>query len=97
MRLERLRLEFRMELASEEPRMLGRLDNLHVISVRRASRNLQSRCHQRFFEVAVEFVAMSVALADFELAIRLVRKRSRLEFARPRAQPHRTAHFINAQ
>src|SRR5579864_1602670 len=55
MRLQRLGFEFRMELASQKPRMLGRLDNLHIIFVRRASGNFQSRSDQRFLEVAVEF------------------------------------------
>src|SRR5215472_1740177 len=85
MRLQRLGLEFRMELAAEEPRMLGRLDNFHIIFVWRPSRNFQSRRHQRFLEVAVEFIAMAVALADFELTVRLVRKGARFEFAGPRA------------
>src|SRR5438105_7230734 len=73
MRLERLGLELRMELTPEEPRMIGCLDNLHIILIRRASGNFQSRGHQRFLEVAVEFVAMAVAFADSQLAVSLVR------------------------
>src|SRR5712671_7606648 len=46
---------------------------------------------------AVEFIAVAMALADFELAVSLMRKRSGLQLARPRAEPHGTAHFVHAQ
>ena len=77
--------------------MLGRLDNFHVIFVRRPSGDFQSRSHQRFLEVAVKFVTMPVAFADFQLAVRFVRERARLQLARPRAQAHCAAHFVHAQ
>src|SRR5258708_22432595 len=38
-----------------------------------------------------------MALADFELAVSLMRKRSGLRLARPRAEPHGAAHFVHAQ
>src|SRR6516225_7275504 len=97
MRLERLGLELRMELAAEEPGMIGSLDNLYIILIRRASGNFQSRVHQRFLEVAVEFIAMAVAFADLQLTVGLVRERPWLELARPRTQPHRAAHFVHAE
>src|SRR5207302_3537833 len=97
MRLERLGYKLRMELTPEEPRMIGCLYNLHIILIRRASGNFQSRGHQRFLEVAVEFVAMAVAFADSQLAVSLVREGSWLEFARPRTQPHRATHFVHSQ
>src|SRR5260370_29347522 len=46
---------------------------------------------------AVEFIAVAMALADFELAVSLMRKRSGLQLAWPRAEPHGAAHFVHAQ
>ena len=39
MRFERFRFEFRMELAAEKPRVLGRFDDFDVIFVGRAARD----------------------------------------------------------
>ena len=72
MRLERLGLEFRMELAADEIRMTGDFDDFDVRSVRRRAGDLQAAGNHRVFVLAVEFVAMAVALADFELAVYLV-------------------------
>ena len=96
-RLERFRFEFRVELAAEKPRVVGGLDDFDVIFVGRASSDAQARSDQRFFVVAIEFVAMAVAFADFELAVSLVREGTRLELAGPRAQAHSAAHFIHAE
>ena len=72
MRLERLRLELGMELASDEVRMIGNFDHLDVSSVRRRAGNPQAGRGQRVFVFAIEFVAMAMALADFGLAVNLV-------------------------
>ena len=77
--------------------MVGRLDNFNIILVRRPSRDFQSCSHKRFLEVAIEFIAVPMAFADFSRAVGFVCERSRLEFARPSAQPHRAAHFVHAQ
>src|SRR5271157_3505290 len=97
MRIEWLRLELRMELAAKEPRMVGRLNNLHVVLVRRPPGNLQSRRRQNLFVFAIEFVAVPVPFADLNSSVSLVCKRSRLQLARPGAQPHCAAHFVHAQ
>src|SRR5882672_8525360 len=97
MRLERLGFEFRVELAAKEPRMFGRFDYLDVILIRRASRDFQSRRDQCLFEIAIKFVAMTVALADFEFSIRLVCEGTRLQPAWPGAQAHGAAHFVDPQ
>src|SRR5258708_26304538 len=88
MRLQRLRLEFRMKLASDEVWMIGQLHHLHVSAVGSRPRNPQSRCDHRFFVFSIEFVAMPVPLADFDLAVNLVGQRVRLDLARPGAQAH---------
>src|SRR6266700_5668353 len=46
---------------------------------------------------AVKFVAMTVPFADLELAVSLMRERSRLQFAWPSTQAHRAAHFVHAK
>src|SRR5580765_2664747 len=81
--LERLRVEFRVELAAEEPRMFRRFDDFDVIFIGRATRNLQSRSDQRLLVFAVEFVAMAMPLADFERSVSFVRKGSRFQLAWP--------------
>src|SRR5882672_10894508 len=74
-RHERLRFKFRMELASEKPRMLRRLDNFHVLAVGRASGDAETGIGQRLFVFAVEFIAVAMAFADFGRAIRTERRR----------------------
>src|SRR6266481_8926019 len=97
MGLERLGFELGVELAAEKPGMVGCFDDLYVIFIRSASRDFQSRSHQGLFVIAIKFVAMTVALADFEFSVRFVRERTRLQPAWPGAQTHSTAHFIHAQ
>src|SRR5215470_1159246 len=97
MRFERLGLEFRMELAAEEPRMFGRFDDLDVVLVWGAPGNLEPGRNQRLFVLAVEFIAVTMPLADLELAVSLGSKRARLELARPGAEAHGAAHFVDAQ
>src|SRR5215470_19743490 len=97
MRFERLGLEFRMELAAEEPGMLGGFDDLDVVLVGRAPGNLESGRNQGLFMLAVEFIAVAVPLADLELAVGLGCKRTRLELAGPGSQAHGAAHFVDAQ
>src|SRR6266581_8098159 len=70
MRLEWLGLEFRMELAAEEPGMLRRLDDLHVVAVGRAAGDTESGIGERLFVFAIELVAVPVALVDFGCAVR---------------------------
>src|SRR5579863_2568820 len=96
-RRERLRFELRMELAADEPGMVGNFDDLDVNAVGRAPRDAEARARQRLIVFAVEFVAVPVPLGNLERAVSLRRKRPRLEFAGPRAQPHRPAHFVDAE
>src|ERR1700687_2610307 len=97
MRFQRLRLELRMELAADEPGMVGGLNNLDIRSVRRPSGNFQTCTDEGLLIIAVEFVTMPVALADFERPIGARRKGSGLELAGPRTEPHRPAHLINSK
>src|ERR1700691_2446294 len=94
MRLQRLRLELGMELASDEMRMIRQFHHLNVCAVRRRTRDSQPCRHHWLFVFAVEFVTMAVALADFELAVDLVGQGAGLNLAGPCAQAHGAAKFF---
>src|SRR4051812_26583482 len=69
LRLQRLRLELRMELAPDEVRVVVELHDLHVRSIRCRSRDAQPRAGEHGFVLAVELVAMTMALADLSLTV----------------------------
>ena len=96
MRLQRLRLEFGMELAAEEEWMVGNLDDLDVGSVGCGAGDAQAAGGKGLLVFAVELVAMAVALADLGFAVRLMGQRAGLELAGPGAQPHGAAQFFHA-
>ena len=77
--------------------MVGRLHNLDVHTVRRSPSDPKSRAGQGRLVLAIKFVAMPVPLRNFQLPVRFLRKRSGLEFAGPRAEPHGPAHLVHAQ
>src|SRR5438876_6193567 len=56
MRVQRLRLEFRMELHGEVPRVAGQLRDLDELAVGGASRNAQAVLGERPLVQAVELV-----------------------------------------
>jgi hypothetical protein len=60
MRFQRSRLELRMKLTCEEPRMIGQLHNLHEVLVRRDTGNDQTVFRERLFERPVEFIPMTM-------------------------------------
>src|SRR5215471_14733755 len=57
-RYERLRLELRVELHGDVPRMRRQLDHLDELAVERASDDLQAAFGQRLLEKTIELVAM---------------------------------------
>src|ERR1700677_1896613 len=77
-----------MKLASDEMRMIRKLDNLHISSIRRRPRNPQPASRQSFLILTVEFVTMPVTLANLKLPVDLVRQSSRFNFASPSTEPH---------
>src|SRR5580704_4109961 len=97
MRSERLRFEFRMKLAANEPGVIGHFDNLDIHVIGRPARDPEAGARERLLILAIKFVAMAMALGDFERAVSLMRKRPGLEFARPRPKPHRAAHLVHAE
>src|SRR2546425_4691782 len=96
MRLQRLRLELRMELATNKMRMPRNLYHLDISAVRSRSRNFQAAGNHRLFVFAIEFVAMPVPLTNFCLAVNPKRQSVRLDLARPRAQTHRPTQLFHA-
>ena len=62
--LEGLGFEFGVELAAEEVGMAGDLDDLDVGLVGRGARDAQAGAGEQGFVLAVELVAVTVALAD---------------------------------
>src|SRR5882672_9306733 len=96
MRLQRLRLELRMELATDKMGMVRQFDHLDVSPVGRRTGNSQPRRHHRLFVFAIELIAMAVALADLQLAINLLRQRVGLDLTGPRSQAHGAAKFLDA-
>src|SRR5665213_237907 len=96
MRFQRLRLELRMELATEIVRMPRDLTDFDVRAVRRFARNLQPVRREDFLKFPIEFEAMAVAFTDLRRAIGLLRETSGFQHAGPRAQPHGAAQFVDA-
>src|SRR6266403_5527644 len=88
MRLQRLRFEFRMELAPNEKRMTRNLHHLNVSAIGSRAGNAESGSHHGLFILAVELVTMPVPLADLGLAVYFVGQRSRLDLTRPCPKPH---------
>ncbi len=81
-RFEGLGFEFGMELAAEEPWMVGGFDDFDVVFVGSAAGDAKARAEQSLFVVAIEFVAMAVALADFDFAVGLMGEVNRARVCR---------------
>src|SRR5581483_10695258 len=74
MRMERLRLEFRMELHREVPRMVGQLGDLDELAVGRAARNPKAVLDERPLVQAVELVAVAMPLVNEGRAVNALRQ-----------------------
>src|ERR1035441_10644997 len=96
MRLQRLRLELRMELAPDEMRVIRKFHHLDVSAVGRSPGNSHPCRHHWLFVFTIEFVAMTVALADLELAVNLMCQRVGFNLASPCAQTHGAAKLFHA-
>src|SRR5579862_2130506 len=85
MRLERFGFELRMELAAQEPRVIRNLADLNVGLIRRFAGNSQASGSKNFFVLAIELVAVPVALADLARTIGSLGETALFQHARPRA------------
>ena len=94
---ERLGFEFGVKLAADEPGVIGHFNDFDVDAVGRATGDAEAGARQSGFVFTIEFVAVAVALGDFEGAVGFGCEGAGLEFAGPRAQAHRAAHFVHAE
>ena len=76
--------------------MPGDLHDLHVGSIRRVAGDAQPRRRQRLLVLAVELIAMAMALADFRCAVCLFGLAASFKMAVPGAQAHRSAQLFHA-
>src|SRR5579883_1692004 len=65
----RARLELRMELTPDHPRMVGDLNDFDQLTIRGDTRDLQARCLQRRPILIVELPAVSMPLVNNRLVI----------------------------
>src|ERR1700752_4906929 len=80
-----------MELAADEPGMVGYLDHLDERGVRLESGEPHATRLDRLAVRVVELVAMAVAFGDLLLAVDLCGDRAVGELARVGSEPHRPA------
>src|SRR6185503_13915851 len=97
MRLQRARLEFRMELHRDEPGVARQLRDLDEFSVGRSARDAPAFLGERGLVEAVELEAMPMTLVDQVGAVNLARQRSGREIARIAAEAHGAAQFVDAE
>src|SRR5271165_3921896 len=83
MRLQGLRLELRVELATQEEWVAGYFNNLNVGSIRRGPRNSQTAGGKGALIFAVELIAVPMAFADLGLPVRVLGERAVLQAAGP--------------
>src|SRR3954451_3134899 len=94
-RLHRLGLELRVELAAEETGGAGDLADLDVGAVGGLAGEAESAGLQLLFVLPVELIAVAVALVDFAGAVGLVGEAVRLEAAGPRPETHGAAELVD--
>src|SRR3954449_10881635 len=79
-RPRRARLELRMELAGNEPRMVRQLDDLDEAAALKRARDHEPCIDELRAVVVVDLVPVPVPLVDDRLAVRLLRARARDQF-----------------
>ena len=75
--------------------MLRNLDDLDIGAAFTGARESQAGFRERMLELAIELVAMTVALTDFVSAVRLCCEGTGLQHALPGTQAHRAAHLLD--
>src|SRR5690606_18475066 len=88
-RFEGFRLQLRMELDSDEPGMLGQLDDLRQHTVGRRAGKPQADLFETALVVDVRLVAAAVPLADHVAPVDAVHPAALFELAVISAEPHR--------
>src|SRR6266481_1364129 len=80
-----------MELAADEPRMVGELDDLDQRLIRRDAAENQPGAAELLAIRVVELVAVAMPFVDLALAVEPCRERVLAQHARVRAEPHGAA------
>src|SRR6516225_4336137 len=78
-----------MELATQEKRMAGYFDDLHVSSIGSRTGDAQTGGGQRAFILTIEFITVAMTFTDFILSVRVMRQRPAFQPACPGTQAHR--------
>src|SRR6185295_20215842 len=91
MRLERPALQFGMELDTDEPGVVGPLDDLGQLVVGRHAREDQARTLERALIVDIDLVAVAMALADLVRPVDRADDAVAVELGRIGAEPHGAA------
>src|SRR4051794_9251127 len=94
-RAGRPRLELRMELAGDEPRVTRELDDLDQPPLLEGPADDEPGVDESRPEVVVDLVAVAVPLVDDRFRVRLLRAGARGELDRLRAEPHRPAQVLD--
>src|SRR5436190_6780345 len=87
-----------MKLTGKEPwmRIAGQLNHLDKPFIRRPAAEQQAGLFQSFAILGIEFIAMTVSLADlFRTTVNFTSKRACGEFAGPGAESHRASQLLN--
>ena len=91
----RPRLELRVELAGDEPRVVGELDDLDEPALLERPRDDEPRVDDLLAVVVVHLVAVAVPLVDDRLAVGLVGAGPLVDLDRLRAEAHRAAEVLD--
>ena len=94
-RARRPRLELRVELARDEPRVVGQLDDLDQPPLLERARDDEARVDELLAVLVVDLVAVAVALVDDGLVVGVARPRPLRDLDRLRAEPHRAAEILD--
>ena len=94
-RPRRARLELRVELARDEPGMVGQLDDLDEPPLLERAGDDEPVRDELFAVLVVHLVAVPVALVDRRLAVDLARARLLAELDGLRPEPHRAAEVLD--
>src|SRR5712691_92906 len=95
MRTHRPGLELRMELAADEPGMIGQLDHLDQRAVRREPRAPHAELGEHVAIGVRDLVAVAVPLAHLRRPVDLRRARGGPQPAGIGPEPHRAAHLLD--
>src|SRR6185436_17795740 len=88
-------LEFRVELAGDEKRMIFQLDYFHQLSIRGKPAEDEPGLFEALTIGVVELVAMPMAFVNKKCTVEMVGQRAHNQLARLRAQSHRAAFLGN--